>query len=284
MGSGDANQGLDNRLQMVGHACCLLLWVQLARPSGRACSTSCLSVSSAPDMNVGLTGRLFSPCRCSSQVFACTCSGSCSGLGASAGRARIHTDGPDDVGLEDADQLQPDHLQQREERHDSPARVWMSANGSSNPHASVSTGRTSAARSDPHRNLLRRQIESMRARLRALDHGLERADQAEGSISISGSGASPAISRSAVRPRPLRAAQRLALVQQPAAALNFTIAPAAGASALARILPGSSCVRVRAGQQHARLDVNQRRGHHCRTPRHVRVHLLHQVDVADLAS
>ena len=44
----------------------------------------------------------------------------------------------------------------------------------------------------------------------------------------------------------------------------------------------SSWVGIRTRKQRARLDVNQRRGHHQELPGHVEVHLFHQLDVAEI--
>jgi hypothetical protein len=85
-----------------------------------------------------------------------------------------------------------------------------------------------------------------------------------------------------VGPRPLRAAQRFALVQQLRRGLELLVLEQAAHQRLARILLGIFLRRVGARQQHPRLDVDQRRRHHQELPRDVQVHLLHQVDVFDV--
>ena len=53
---------------------------------------------------------------------------------------------------------------------------------------------------------------------------------------------------------------------------------------LARILLGPAVFLRRIGprQQHPRLDVNQRRRHDEELPRHIKIHLLHQLDVVEV--
>ena len=51
---------------------------------------------------------------------------------------------------------------------------------------------------------------------------------------------------------------------------------------LARILFRILLRGIGPRQQHARLDVNQRRGHHEELPRDVEVQLLHQVEVVEV--
>ena len=50
----------------------------------------------------------------------------------------------------------------------------------------------------------------------------------------------------------------------------------------ARILVGIFLRRIDPRQQHARLDVDERRRHHQELPRHVQVEVLHQVDVVEV--
>ena len=86
----------------------------------------------------------------------------------------------------------------------------------------------------------------------------------------------------AVGPGPLRAAQRLALVQQFGRGLELLVFEEAPDQGLAWILVGILLRRIRARQEHARLDVDERRRHDEELPRHVEVHLLHQVDVVEI--
>ena len=86
----------------------------------------------------------------------------------------------------------------------------------------------------------------------------------------------------AVRPGPLRAAQRLALVQQLGGGLELLVLEQAPHERLARILVRILLRRIGARQQHPRLDVDQRRRHHQELPGDVEVQLLHQVDVLEV--
>ncbi len=103
------------------------------------------------------------------------------------------------------------------------------------------------------------------------------------SISISGSGASPAISE--IGPsglRPLRAAQRFALVQELGRRLELLMLEQPPDQRLARVFVGVFLRRDRAAAEAPRLDVNERRRHDQELSGHVEVHLLHQIDVVEV--
>ena len=101
------------------------------------------------------------------------------------------------------------------------------------------------------------------------------------STSSSGSYSSPAMLGDAlVRALPLRGAQRLALVQQFRGGLELLVLEQPPHQRVARILflALDAGGRLGARQQHLRLDVDERRGHHQEFARDVEVQLLHQLD------
>ena len=85
-----------------------------------------------------------------------------------------------------------------------------------------------------------------------------------------------------VGPRPLRAAKRFAVVQQLRRRLELLVFEQAPDQRFARILFRVLLRRIGARQQHARLDVNQRRGHDQELTGDVQIQFLHQVDVFDV--
>ena len=160
-----------------------------------------------------------------------------------------------------------------------------SANRSSNPHASVSDSRAEQLLDAVFdRDLVRRQHHG-RPAARALEHAPERRQQAEQiDLELRLVGVAGGLGHAGVRAAELRAAQRLAVVQQLRRRLVLLVLEQAAHQRLARILLGFGVLLRRVGtrQQRARLDVNQRRRHHQELPGHVEVQLLHQIDVAEV--
>ena len=164
-------------------------------------------------------------------------------------------------------------------------RPETSPNRSSKPQASVSERRVSSTS-------IRDSIEicsggsSTRGRcLRPLEHAAEGREQAEevhfqfGLDVLAGD-----VGDGRIRARPLGAAPRLALVQQFRGHLEPLMFDQPADQRLARILflPVELRLGRRPRQQHARLDVDQRRRHHQELARDVEVHLLHQLDVFEV--
>src|SRR5262245_60818567 len=86
---------------------------------------------------------------------------------------------PEAARLEDADQLQTDHLEQREERDDEAAAVGdIGEELLESARLRFREARQQLVDADLHRNLLGRQ-QDLRTQLRALDDLLERGQQAE---------------------------------------------------------------------------------------------------------
>ena len=160
-----------------------------------------------------------------------------------------------------------------------------SANSSSKPQASVSDSRASSC-------WMRSSIEicsggsTMRGRRFARSSTPRNAaSRLNRSTSSSGSYVSPAASATLrVRPHELRAAQRLALVQQLGRRLELLVLEQPPHQRLARILFRLAVLLRRIGprQQHPRLDVDERRRHDQELAGHVEVQLLHQLDVGEV--
>ena len=153
-------------------------------------------------------------------------------------RALVDANRAERAGLEHANQLQPDHLEQRQERDDQAgARRRTSANRSSKPHASVSDSRASSCSMRSSIGICSAGSKPSAAAWRARRPPGTRVIRLKRSTSISGSCRSPAISAiAAVGPRPLRAAQRLALVQQLGRGLELLVLEQPAHQRLARIL------------------------------------------------
>ena len=132
------------------------------------------------------------------------------------------------------------------------------------------------------RHLLARQVD-LRPLLGPFDDVAEGADQAEEiDLDLRLGRLAGDLGNRTVGARPLRAAQRLALVQQLGRRLELLVLEQPPHQRLARIFLGIFLRRVGARQQHPRLDVDQRRRHHQELARDVEVHLLHQIDVVEV--
>src|SRR5262249_47906940 len=198
-------------------------------------------------------------------------------------RALVDADRPDDPALKDANQLQANHLEQREERDDQ-ARARVDVLEQILEPAGFRLRQPRQQLLDPilDRNLLGRQVH-LRPRLCALDDGPEGADQAEEiDLDLRLRRLAGDLGDRPVGARPLRAAQRLALVQQLRGRLELLVFEQPAHQRLARILFRIFLRRIRTRQEHPRLDVNQRRSHHEELARHVEVQLLHQIDVGEV--
>src|SRR6185295_16058963 len=180
-------------------------------------------------------------------------------------------------------QLQPDHLQQRQERDDEPgAGVDVVEQVLEPARLGFRQAREQLLDALLDRDLLRRQVD-LRPRLRPLDDGAEGGDQAEEiDFDLRLRRLAGDLGDEPVGTRPLRAAQRLALVQQLGRRLELLVLEQAPHQRVARILFRIFLRRIRPRQQHARLDVDQRGRHHQELSRDVEVQLLHQVDVLEV--
>ncbi len=198
-------------------------------------------------------------------------------------RTLVDADRPHRSGLEDAHELQPNHLEQRQERDDQPgARLDVGEEILEAARVGLGHPRHQFLDAVFDRNLLGRQVD-LRPLFRPLDDSAKGGDEAE-EIDFDfrlGRFAGDFGDR-AIGPGPLRAAQRLALVQQLGRGLELLVFEQAPHQGLARILVGILLRRIGARQEHARLDVDERRRHDEELPRHVEVHLLHQVDVVEI--
>src|SRR5262249_31091422 len=129
-----------------------------------------------------------------------------------------------------------------------------------------------------HRNLFRWQ-QHLRPLLRAFDDGLKRSDQAEEiDLDLRFVVVAGELGHRLVWAKPLRGTELLALVQQAGGRFELLVLEQAPYERVARIffLAFDGRGRLRAWQQHLRLDVDKRRRHDEVVAGYVQVELLHQ--------
>ena len=122
-----------------------------------------------------------------------------------------------------------------------------------------------------------------RARLRPLHDRLERREQTEQVdlelrfVLVAGD-----VRDAFIGTLPLRGAQLLALVEQFRRRLELLVLDQAPHEQIARVLFLAVDVRRRLGprQQHLRLDVDERRGHHQELPGDIEIEILHQLNAS----
>jgi len=199
------------------------------------------------------------------------------------GRARplVHADRAEAPRLEHAHELQPDHLEQRDEGDDQPAAIldvceqFLEA-----ARLGFRQPREELIDALLHGNLFRRQ-DHLRPLLRALHDRLKRVHQAE-QIHLELRLVFVARQRrdALVGALPLRRAELLALVQQAGRRLELLVLEEATDERVARILFFAFDVGrgLGARQQHLRLDVDERGGHEQELAGDVEIQLLHQGD------
>ena len=185
--------------------------------------------------------------------------------------------------MKDPHQRQPDHLEQRQKRHD---QVWARGHVAEEVLEAAGLGFREPREHlvDPglDRDLRVRQW-NRRPLLRPIDHGLERPQQAEQiDLELGFEGLARHLGHAAVRPFPLGAAQRLALVEQLGRRLELLMLHQALDQRVTGILVFLALGRIGARHQHPRLDVNERRRHHQELPGDVEVELLHHLEVAQV--
>src|SRR6266496_4555640 len=137
-------------------------------------------------------------------------------------RSLIDADRPEAYGLEHAYELQPNHLEQRQKRHDETSAVVDIGKQILEP-ARLGLGQACQQLIDAefHRYLFRRQ-QHLRSQLRALHDRLKRGEQAEEIdldfrlVLIAGKSG-----HGFVRPKPLRGAELFALVEEAGGGLEL---------------------------------------------------------------
>src|SRR5215471_1028501 len=200
-------------------------------------------------------------------------------------RALVHANRPEAARLKHANEFQPNHLEQSDERDDESTLVVDVGEQVLEPHGfGLRQPREQLIDPHFHWNLLRRQ-ENLRPHLGAVDDGLERRQEAEeidfefGLVFVARD-----MRDDFVRTLPLRRPQLLLLMQQAGRGFELLMLEQASHERVARILffAFDTRSRLRTRKQHPRLDVNQRRRHDEKLAGDVEIQLLHQLNRVEI--